>query len=767
MKKIYLIILSVFIISSCSTKQGKLVSTTDELNKAIETAMPGDVITLKNGVWKDTEIFFKAKGTESQPITIKAETPGQVFIEGNSQLKFGGEYLVVDGLYFRNGRTPSNAVVEFRIDKDNLAFHCRLTNSVIEEFNQYQRDKQDHWIEFWGRHNQVDHCYIAGKSNNGPTVRVQLKGNESIYNYHKIINNHFGPRPRKGGPHAETIQIGDSGTSMTPSYVLVANNFFDRCNGEVEVISSKSNFNEYRNNVFYKSEGSLVLRHGNYCIIDGNYFIGDGTENVGGIRIINTGHWVTNNYFYNLKGRDFRSPLAVMNGIPKSPLNRYNQVTDIVVAYNTWVDCVSPWQFGVGQNLAQKEVLPASEIRSARPIRSLVANNIIFNHQGDPAPVIEHDKADGVKFKSNYINNNGEAFEERNGLYPFDFTMNKLNDFLYVPGDELASSKSFAGFEFEKIDNDLFGNSRGDQNMVGAVNSLSSSDPDVLNPQKYGPGWFKPQEPTKKGKTIEVSTAQDLQKVINAAEPGAIISMNPGEYEVTQSLAIMKNLTIKATNDQEKPVLKYIGEAGTPLFEMNPKGFLTISNLVLEGSMANYAFASLQEKMWSRYNLTIEGAEISEFAYVLKAYKQSYADEIILKNTTIADCSNGLELSQETNDKGDYNAEFLSVINCRFTNVDANVIDYYRGGYDESTIGGNLLVQNSAFENCGKNEPNRVLLNHRGIINVRLVGNEFVNNPVKFVSVLWGAKNNTEQNNTLKNSGEIRTEENIKLTLMY
>ena len=88
---------------------------------------------------------------------------------------------------------------------------------------------------------------------------------------------------------------------MTPSYVKVANNIFEKCNGEVEIISSKSNFNEFRNNVFFESEGSLVMRHGNYCIVDGNLFIGsDESQFIGGIRVINTGHWITNNYFYNL-----------------------------------------------------------------------------------------------------------------------------------------------------------------------------------------------------------------------------------------------------------------------------------------------------------------------------------------------------------------------------------------------------------------------------------------------------------------------------------
>jgi poly(beta-D-mannuronate) lyase len=114
---------------------------------------------------------------------------------------------VSNKLFFRNGFTPSKSVIEFRIIKNQLANNCRVTNCVIDGFNQFNRARPDHWVEFWGRHNKFDHCYIAGKSNQGPTVRVFFKGNESIINHHQIINNHFGPRPRKGGPKTETILI--------------------------------------------------------------------------------------------------------------------------------------------------------------------------------------------------------------------------------------------------------------------------------------------------------------------------------------------------------------------------------------------------------------------------------------------------------------------------------------------------------------------------------------------------------------------------------
>ena len=399
-------------ISCFAQTNKKLVTNPAELENAIKSAEPGDNIVLASGVWENLEINFYARGEKDNPITLSAETPGKVTLEGQSYLKIGGEYLVVDGLYFRNGYTPNNTVIDFRINKNKIANNCKVINCVIEDFNQPNRYDQDHWVEFYGRYNQLDRCYLAGKFNQGPTIRVHLNGNEHIRNYHKITNNHFGPRPRKGGPKAETMQIGDSYTSMTPSYVQVNNNYFEKCNGEVEIISSKSNFNEFRNNIFFECEGSLVMRHGNYCMIDGNIFIGNETnEFIGGIRVINTGHWITNNYFYGLKADEFRSPLAIMNGIPKSPLNRYNQVTDVVIAYNSWVNCTSPWQFSVGANMNKKDVLPQSEIRSARPERIVIANNLIYNEHSDSLPLKSYDKIDGVLFKNNFIDNPGYESE--------------------------------------------------------------------------------------------------------------------------------------------------------------------------------------------------------------------------------------------------------------------------------------------------------------------------------------------------------------------
>lgn len=748
------------------------VTNIDELNKAIDSCKAGDQIILANGIWKDVQIKFRGKGTKDKPITIKAETTGKVTIEGESYLKFGGEYLVVEGLYFKNGFSPSNAVIDFKIsskDKpDEISNNCKVTNCVIEDFNKPKRDKSDLWVQFWGRHNTLSNCYIAGKTNRGPTVRVSIAGIESINNYHQIVNNHFGPRPVKGGPSGETIQLGDSYTSMSPSHTMVANNLFEECNGEVEVISSKTNFNIFKNNVFYKSEGSLVTRHGNYSMIDGNYFIGDGeNENYGGIRIINTGHWVVNNYFYGLKGKSFRSPLAVMNGIPKSPLNRYNQVTDVVVAYNTYVNCSSPWQFGVGTNIAQAKVLPKSEIRSARAIRTTVANNIIYNEKGLESIVVENDKADGVAFMKNIINNQGVAFKDFDGgIIEASLDLKKISDNMYIPTGIPNDFEAFNGFDFNTIETDLLRVSRKDNNSIGAIIGKDVFNPNILDKSKYGTTWFSNEVEARDPVIHTVTSAEELQTKINGASNGDVISLIKGVYNIDKSVVINKTLTIESEPDA-KAQLIFSGASNTPLFSLQPKGKLTINNIVLKGNISNYAFASLKQNMSNHFGLTVSNSEISNFNYVLKAYKESFAERITFENTTISNCENGIELSEEKNDKGDYNTEYLTINNCNFNTIKANVIDYYRGGYDESTIGGNLLLTNSTFINCGAKEKNKRLLNHNGIVNVNITKNTFKNNPVQFVSILWGAKNNVESDNNLMNSGQIKTEENLVMTMMY
>ncbi|WPR71311.1 hypothetical protein SLW70_15435 [Flavobacterium sp. NG2] len=150
---------------------------------------------------------------------------------------------------------------------------------------------------------------------------------------------------------------------------------------------------------------------------------------------------------------------------------------------------------------------------------------------------------------------------------------------------------------------------------------------------------------------------------------------------------------------------------------------------------------------------------------MLKATKGSFSDSITIKKTTLKNCLNGIVLAAD--DKGDYNAEMVSIDQCSFVNVQNNVIHFFRDGYDESTIGGVLTVTNSTFTACGKTEKSGILIKTRGIINVNIKDNTFKNNPIEHVAILWGEKNNHHLNNTLTNSGIIKVEQQQKLNILY
>ena len=153
----------------------------------------GDTIILKNGVWSDFEILFEGKGSAEKPITLTAETKGEVIISGQSNLSLSGEHLVVKGLVFKNGFTPTSTVISFRKSKEALASYSRVTETVIDSFNNPERFENDSWVMMYGRHNRFDHNHLEGKKNKGVTMAVRLNTEASQENYHRIDHNYFGP----------------------------------------------------------------------------------------------------------------------------------------------------------------------------------------------------------------------------------------------------------------------------------------------------------------------------------------------------------------------------------------------------------------------------------------------------------------------------------------------------------------------------------------------------------------------------------------------
>lgn len=354
-----------------------LVKTPDEYKEISADLNAGDVIVLANGVWNNFEILFKAKGTEKAPVTLRAETPGKVVLSGLSNLRLSGEYLVVSGLVFKDGYTPTGEVISFKQDDDNLANHSRVTQVVIDNFSNPEKFEQDKWVAMYGKHNRFDHNNLVGKRNAGVTMAVRLPNENSQQNYHRIDHNYFGPRPVLGSNGGETLRIGTSHFSLTDSFTTIENNYFDRCNGEVEIISNKSGKNRILNNVFFESRGTLTLRHGNGNLVEGNIFFGNGVDHTGGIRVINRDQIIRNNYMEGLTGYRFGSGFTIMNGVPNSTINRYHQVDNALIENNTIVN-VEHIHFAAGSDAE----------RSAAPINSKFQNNLIFNNKNTDLSLI-------------------------------------------------------------------------------------------------------------------------------------------------------------------------------------------------------------------------------------------------------------------------------------------------------------------------------------------------------------------------------------------
>lgn len=766
-KSLTLLLVAVFMLTSCEKSPESLVNDMAEFKEAVKNAQPGDVIVMSNGIWKDAEMDFTANGLVDKPIVLKAETPGKVFIEGQSFLKIAGHYLEVHDLYFRNGYTPINSVIQFKSDEKNAAYDCKVTGCVIENFTQLDRTRKDHWVEFWGQRNELISCYIAGKSNDGPTVRGQLKGNQHANGHHLIANNYFGPRPRKGGPRGETMQLGDSYTSMVPAFFEVRDNFLDRCNGEVEVISSKSNYNQFINNVFYKCEGSLVLRHGNYATIDSNWFIGDdNSDNIGGVRVINTGHWITNNYFYNLKGNEFRSAIAVMNGIPKSPLNRYNQVTDVVIAHNSWVDCITPLQFSVGSNVNKSDVLPKSEIRSALPIRTTVANNIIYNSKTVNSTIVKYyDTPGDIDFECNYVSG-------VNGVENFDgfenAEMTVVNDQSTVPFVELADSdaKLFDGFDFSTIKNDIFSNNRG-VNHAGAICAIKDANYKVIDVAKYGPSWFVVSDTKANAKCVTVKSTEELYASFEKANNGDTILIDATILKLNKKIQVKKSVVLASSNKEQQVSLQFVLADEVPAFELGPGVTINLKHLIVEGSKSLNCFEPNKADMSIATNVFVDDCTLSGFNSIYRSTKGSFTDTLKVVNSELKNLVNGFILHSETDDKGDYNAEFLILEHNKISDVENTLVDLYRGGYDESTIGGNFVFNNNSVQQVGKSGSNEILLKTQGIVNVQILNNTFSSVQSAFIARLWGEKNNVESGNTIQGKSKIVTDEFLSQKLLY
>ncbi len=337
------------------------VNSANELKSAFSSAKAGDAIIINDGNYSSVSATLSSSGTKTNPIFVIAKNPQKAIFSGSTSLKFSGDYIVVCGLSFSDGAPKE--------DKGCLIFsgdYSRVTNCKIYNYcdgNAYK------WLSLSGKYIEVDHNVFDGKSTEGALLTVWRDDNSA--QHHHIHHNVFKNYASGGGDNGfETIRLGDSKMSQSDAYCLVENNYFEACNGEVEMVSVKSGRNILRNNTFVSCEGHITFRHGKNNLAKNNVFLCNTTANSGGIRMYDGGHIVINNYVEGQRSSsNTRGGIVVHSGVNKvteiPAVNAQWTAYNCLVKNNTLVDCQQSIMFCGKYEYASKDIA--------------VINNLIYN----------------------------------------------------------------------------------------------------------------------------------------------------------------------------------------------------------------------------------------------------------------------------------------------------------------------------------------------------------------------------------------------------
>lgn len=297
------------------------VSSIADLQKAINKAQPGDLITLTDGVYTTTEdIIVNNKGTEKEPITITAQNLGRAEITGKGgfSLMNPAAYIVIRGFKFTHaaGRAKTGVGTSY----------CRFTQNLFEN----PGDGEE--LTVAGSDQEIDYNTFQNKNAMGRFIAIRGEGKQIAERLH-IHHNYFNNFASQGGKNgAEALQFGLSGFSLSSSNSIVEYNLFEKCQGENELISVKASAVTLRYNTIRDCPAQFTLRHGNKSLVYGNYFF-----NTPGLRIFGDDHLIYSNYFENCS-----SAMVIGNGDGEvadgAQLTAHDRPDRILIGFNTLIN---------------------------------------------------------------------------------------------------------------------------------------------------------------------------------------------------------------------------------------------------------------------------------------------------------------------------------------------------------------------------------------------------------------------------------------------
>ena len=406
----------------------------------------GTTLCLADGTYSGFEMNFGGQGTADAKITIAAEHPGQAIIDsGSVQIYMSGQHVVLQGFVIKDGDLNYN-VLATRGNGQEPCHQCRITEMTITDMDGGLNDTEEtrKWFEIYGSFNRFDHNWISGKTSRGALFIVDRTADEDSFDeatfekdYAQIDYNYFGERPPIGGyayassgdNEYEGIRIGLSTSHSGDSFSVVENNFFERIQGENEIISNKASNNTIRNNTIHESYGSIVNRHGHESTFANNFIFADDFPYSGGIRVSDDGHTITNNYIQGVRypSTEWNGGIVLAGGNGSGDMdNGYQDVENVFVAHNTIIDSMNSFNVMGGKE-------------STNPDGVYFINNIIADAIGDVVKNAD-DMPTNPTFAGNYVYSLTDADQSITGMTFVDVELVADADGIYRPDGNVTLS---------------------------------------------------------------------------------------------------------------------------------------------------------------------------------------------------------------------------------------------------------------------------------------------------------------------------------------
>lgn len=320
-KGAFLLLLVAFLAPALLSAANIPVSSISALQRAIEKATPGDVITLAKGTYTTSQdITVSIAGTAAKPITIEAQVIGGAEISGAGGFHLTGTaaHLIIRGFRFTHASSRARMAAG--------SSFCRWTRNI------FQTTGKGEYLTVNGDDHQVDYNTFRHKDSMGRFITVRGTGSQ-IAQRIWIHHNYFYDFKSQGGPNgAEAFQFGLSGLSLSTSNSLVEHNLFEDCAGENELISIKTSGVTLRYNTIRNCKAQFTLRHGNRCQVYGNYFL-----NTPGLRFFGDDHVIHSNHFEQCD-----PAINIGNGGAEvadgAKLTSHDRPDRVLIAFNTLVN---------------------------------------------------------------------------------------------------------------------------------------------------------------------------------------------------------------------------------------------------------------------------------------------------------------------------------------------------------------------------------------------------------------------------------------------